>query len=93
VLLSTNFSLNNIYPNPFNNSTLISFELNETGKENVKISIFDIKGRLVKRFNNNYFKVGINLIRWNANSISNGIYFLEFKTKNDRIIRKLTLLK
>ena len=40
--LSSQFSLKTIYPNPFNNSTLISFELNEIGKKSLKISIFDL---------------------------------------------------
>ena len=88
-----NFHLNNIYPNPFNNSTIISFELDKKNIENLKISIFDLKGRVVKSYRNNYFKVGKNLLTWNAQNLGNGIYFLELKTKNKRVIRKLTLLK
>ena len=91
--LSSQFSLKTIYPNPFNNSTLISFELNEIGKKSLKISIFDLKGRLVKTFNDDNYEVGKNFLTWNAKNISNGIYFLEFKTQNDRVIRKLTFLK
>jgi hypothetical protein len=92
-LSSGNFSLTNIYPNPFNNKTSIAFGLRNPNKENVKISIYDINGRLVKNFNNSYFKTGDNLIVWNAKNISNGVYFIEFKSDNDRVIKKLTLLK
>ena len=90
---SQKFTLNNIYPNPFNNSTLIDFELGEEYKDEIQITFFDIRGRVVETIDKNSLKVGYNSLSWNANNLSNGIYFIEFKAADKRIINKLTLLK
>ena len=90
---SQKFTLNNIYPNPFNNSTLIDFELGEEYKDEIQITFFDIRGRVVETIDKNVLKVGYNSLSWNANNLSNGIYFIEFKAADNRIINKLTLLK
>ena len=92
-ILSQNFTLNRIYPNPFNNSTLIDFELGENYKDKIQITFFDITGRVVETIDNKTFKVGHNSLTWNANNLSNGIYFMELKADDKRTINKLTLLK
>lgn len=92
-ILSEKFTLNNIYPNPFNNSTLIDFELGEGYQDKIQITFFDIRGRIVETADNSTLKVGRNSLIWNATNLSNGIYFMEFKADGKRTINKLTLLK
>ena len=92
-ILSQSFILNNIYPNPFNNSTLIDFELGEGYKDKIKITFFDIRGRVVETINNSILKAGYNSLTWNASNLSNGIYFMELKANDKRTINKITLLK
>lgn len=76
------------YPNPFNSNTNISFYLKNSAS--VDISIFDIKGRLVRKlvaaeiFNN-----GKNTISWDGKNdegklMSSGIYFCRFTTKQNQ---------
>lgn len=88
--------LNN-YPNPFNPTTKISFNLPQTGK--VKLSIYNTKGQLVKTILNETLKSGKHEINWNgtdnfSRSVASGTYFYKLKM-NDKTIatRKCLLLK
>lgn len=87
------FNLKNIYPNPFNNSTSIEFEVPIKDKNNIEITFFDISGREVDKLINNSYQPGKNILKWNAEKMSNGIYFIEFNIAGKRIIKKITLLK
>ena len=72
---------------------LIDFELGEEYKDEIQITFFDVRGRVVETIDKNVLKVGYNSLSWNANNLSNGIYFIEFKAADKRTINKLTLLK
>ena len=48
-LVSPKLTLTN-YPNPFNPSTIISFELNTETAENTELMIYNLKGQIVKSF-------------------------------------------
>jgi len=65
------------YPNPLNDKTSVSFFLN--GEGNVSIDIFDINGRMVKKFEDSYYSSGTSAVVWNrddnsGNKVSPGIY-------------------
>ncbi len=90
-LLPTKFILHNPYPNPFNPTTTIGFEVPRS--EYVKFKIFDIKGRVVERFINQKVNSGYNTLEWNASSQSSGLYFFELTTKNNYATTKLLLIK
>jgi len=79
------------YPNPFNNSTIISFKLPE--KSQVKINVFNIVGEEVKTLVNSEMQPGLHKIRWNADEVPSGVYFYAIETKNFVETRKLILLK
>jgi hypothetical protein len=80
------------YPNPFNTSTLITY----TGaNENGTLSIFDIGGRLVRKFS---ILPESGSIVWNArdgngNNQSSGIYFARLHDSNRETTLKLLLIK
>jgi len=79
------FSLTN-YPNPFNPSTNICYELPK--EEKVSLQIFDMTGNLVKNLMSNESKsAGYHQITWDATDNNNskvptGIYFYAITTKN-----------
>lgn len=95
------------YPNPFNPTTTISFELNTEIRENIEVEIYNIKGQKIivlpvnlspgaslgKGSGNNYS------ITWNGTdkqkiSVASGIYFATLKSgKNIVATRKMLLLK
>jgi type IX secretion system substrate protein len=67
------FKLSQNYPNPFNPSTKIKFDIK--GKDFVKISVYDISGRLVETLVNENLAAGTYEIEWNAANYSSGVYF------------------
>ena len=85
-----NFKLTN-YPNPFSNTTTISFSLNTENTKNAKIEIYNIKGQKVKTFSN--LQTSQSAI-WNANKFASGIYFYRL-IADDKIIntKKCLLIK
>ncbi len=59
------------YPNPFNKSTQISFTIGKSGT--VKISIYDVMGRLMQVLHDGYMSAGEHTLAYDASSmISNG---------------------
>jgi len=86
------FVLHAAYPNPFNPSTTISFDLTESGK--VSLSIYNLEGALVETLLNESKVAGAFQHRWNPGSkLSSGVYFFELKTKNKTRHQKITYIK
>jgi len=61
------------YPNPFNPSTHIKFELKQSAK--ITLKIFDISGREVKTLVNEYRQPGHYSETFDAGQLSSGVYF------------------
>lgn len=69
------------YPNPFHESTQISYRLNS--EAHVSIEIYSMTGRLVKMLDNQLQQEGIHQIKWdgkntNRHPVKEGIYFYHF---------------
>jgi len=84
------------YPNPFNNQTVIQYQLAEMGQVSVKI--FDTLGRLVQTLVDQAQPAGIYQITWNGSSetqpqLASGIYLVQLKTSGRVQYRSLVLLK
>ncbi len=96
-LFPVKIGINQIYPNPFNPIANIQFEVSEFTQ--VKLSIYNINGRLVKTLVNDIFKPGEYTSIWrgldgHGNPVSSGIYFAALEVNGKRIqTRKLVLLK
>ena len=90
--IPSTFSLNGIYPNPFNPITTIDFSVSDNNSL-VNINIFDLKGNLVKTLFNEISEIGEHQIHWNASNFSSGIYFVVFEAGELRNIQKVTMLK
>ena len=83
--------LKSVYPNPFNPSTEITYSLDHNIY--VKISIYDIQGRLVDNLVNQQQSKGEYSILWSPNNLSSGIYFLKMEAEDYLTTHKLILLK
>jgi len=87
------------YPNPFNPSTVIQFSIpSKLSNNKISLNIFDIKGELVKTLINEQLQSGNYLIEWNGTNskngkVTSGIYFYEIKTRDQRYIGKMNLIK
>ena len=84
------------YPNPFNPTTNIKFDLNETAK--VQIDIFNIKGQRVNTLINSELDSGNHSVVWNGNDssgkkVSSGIYFYKMKAGKYQETKKMILMK
>ncbi|MDR3665365.1 MAG: T9SS type A sorting domain-containing protein [Ignavibacteriaceae bacterium] len=84
-------SLSQCYPNPFNPSTNISYNLAE--KSFVEIAVYDNLGREIEKLVSDIKDKGIYEVEFNARNLSSGTYFYSIKTDKFRTIRKMLLLK
>jgi len=89
-------SLGSNFPNPFNPSTEIAFDLATEG--NVRIDVFNVRGQRVRTLTNDHFSAGSHRITWvgtddNDRQLSSGIYFYRMETMNYTSTRKMMLLK
>ncbi|MEQ9265562.1 MAG: endo-1,4-beta-xylanase [Balneolaceae bacterium] len=85
------FKLNHNYPNPFNPSTMITFELPQAS--NVKIMVYDITGRLVETLVDSRKGAGTHAVTFNASNLSSGVYLYEIQAGSFREVKKMTLIK
>lgn len=90
------YNLNSNYPNPFNATTNIMFEIVET--EMVTLDIYNILGRKVNTLVNEEMNAGNHQVTWNGknssgNNVSTGYYFYKITTPNYSQARKMLLLK
>ncbi len=71
--LPTDYALKQNYPNPFNAQTVIEFEVPYVSS--VKLSIYDIQGRLVATLLDRPYPEGKHHISFDGEDLSSGIYF------------------
>ncbi len=84
------------YPNPFNPTTSIQLLLKED--TDVTISIYNVKGSLVKNLQQGLLNSGLNSIQWNGldnnnNKVGSGVYFYQVQMGNEIVNDKMLLLK
>tara|TARA_B100001113_G_scaffold192198_1_gene157547 strand:- start:414 stop:716 length:303 start_codon:yes stop_codon:yes gene_type:complete len=93
---SSNIKIHQNYPNPFNPITFIKYELEMEGP--VKITIYDMMGRLIKTLLNGSQTAGHKNIKWNATNdkneaVSAGLYLYTIESGNNIQTMKMILLK
>jgi photosystem II stability/assembly factor-like uncharacterized protein len=89
--LPKEYMLYNNYPNPFNPTTKIKFDIPKNGL--TKIAIYDVLGREVKTLVNENLTAGTYEIQWNATSYASGIYFYKMISNGYTSIKKMALIK
>lgn len=81
----------NINPNPFNNSTQISFNL--LSEEKVEIYIYDMLGRKIEKIFEDVLYVGSHKIFYKNNTLASGNYLINFVIKGYVFSKKIQILK
>ena len=79
------------YPNPFNTSTTISYELPES--QNIALKIYDINGRLIETIFEGKETVGKGSKTFYPSSLSSGVYFYQLVGNKNTYTRKMTYAK
>ncbi len=90
-VLPDKFELYANYPNPFNSSTTINFDLPISSR--VIIDIYNILGQRVTRLADKPFQAGHHQINWNASSVASGVYFYRLSAGDKVFVKKMLLLK
>ncbi|MCX6639456.1 MAG: right-handed parallel beta-helix repeat-containing protein [bacterium] len=89
--IPTVFDLHANFPNPFNPSTHLVYDLPEDA--NVTLYIYDIAGRQVAELVNGHQQAGVHQAIMNGVDLSSGIYFAVFKANDFCKVQKMLLLK
>lgn len=85
------FSLGQNFPNPFNPTTVIPFDLPE--ESNIKLTLYNLLGEMVDVISIGEYSAGHHKISFNASNLSAGLYFYKLEAKNYMDIKKLLILK
>ena len=94
--LPDRFALAQNYPNPFNAGTRIEFMLSE--RSAYTLSIYNILGQIVRRWEGNTYMAGIHAVDWdgrddNGCAVSSGLYFYTLRAQDFVETKKMVLLK
>ena len=88
---AVSFDLYQNFPNPFNPSTSIIYELPQS--ELVTLKIFDALGKEVTNLVNSRQSAGVYSVDWNAGNHPSGIYFYTIQAGNFKETKRMMLLK
>ena len=96
-VISDEISLLGNYPNPFNPSTEIAFELGKS-YEIVNLKVFNLMGQTVFETSIKNVRAGNHKITWEGSDMSgavvpSGLYLYQISTDTRSVIGKMTLLK
>lgn len=91
VALPTMTEISNVYPNPFNGTTNINFQLNKPC--DVSLKLYDIQGRHVRSLINEEMNAGQHTFSLEIEDLSSGTYFVQMEAGNTVSVKKVMLLK
>jgi len=87
----TQISSNQNFPNPFNNSTRIEYDVPKDSF--VKLKIYDLLGREVESLISEFKDKGKYYIDWIPQGVASGIYLYKLQVGSDNEINKMVFLK
>ncbi len=91
VIVPSNFTVLDAYPNPFNPSCTLAWETPQGG--DLLIEVYDLNGSKLTTLVDSYYLAGKHQFIWNASNFSNGMYFILYSFKDYSHTQKITLLK
>jgi hypothetical protein len=89
--------INNIYPNPFNSSTNISFTVNGRSQQ-IQLSIYDLLGRQARVLESGRFEPNDYLVSWDGrdqtgHELSSGVYLVRLSGPHQQSTKKITYIR
>lgn len=75
------------YPNPFNNTTTITYEL--INNSVIELAVYDLTGRNITTLVNASLEKGRYSIQWDGSGLDNGIYILQLKSSEGNTKTKI----
>jgi hypothetical protein len=89
--IPSRFSLNQNNPNPFNPSTVISYNIPSASK--VTLDVYDVLGRHIQSLIDDYQEQGSHSIVFNASNLSSGVYFYRLSAGSYTATKRMVLIK
>ncbi|MBL0062227.1 MAG: T9SS type A sorting domain-containing protein [bacterium] len=89
--VASTFELLGNYPNPFNPTTQIRFQLAEAGQ--VTLSVLDVQGRLIATLVDGMVEAGVHEQSFDATGFASGVYFTRLTNGNKSDVMKRVLMK
>ncbi len=96
--LPIEYGLSEAYPNPFNPSSTIKYQLPTDSK--VSLKVYNLLGQVVQTFVNDIEPAGFKSVEWNASAFASGIYFYKLDavsisdpSKSFVNVKKIVLMK
>ena len=89
--IATAFALEQNYPNPFNPSTVIRYQLKESGQ--VSLKVYNVLGKEVETLVNEWQAPGWYESKFTASSLPSGIYYYQLRAPGTILTNKAMLLK
>ena len=88
----TNYNLHQNFPNPFNPTTTIRFDIAQSSKVNLKV--YNPLGQVVTTLvDGQEMSQGTYQVRWDATDLASGIYLYQFEAGDVKVSKKMILLK
>ena len=90
------FALYPNYPNPFNPSTAIRYDLATAGP--VRLSVYDLVGQRIRQLLDDHRSAGHHQLEWNGADengivVASGVYLLRLETDRGVLVRKMSMIK
>jgi len=85
------FRIYDNYPNPFNPTTQIKYEVPRASE--VSIKVYDIAGRLVHTLVDGQKTPGIYTVPFDAQNLASGVYFYRLQTESFSQVKRMILIK
>jgi hypothetical protein len=91
ISLPTDFALHPVYPNPFNPSATIKFDLPTVSP--VSLNVYNVNGQEIEFLLQKTLKPGSHTYTWEPQSLPSGVYFLKLLTPSKTVTQKVTFVK
>jgi hypothetical protein len=90
-VLPLRFALHEAYPNPFNATTAIRFDLPTAAR--VELRVFNSLGQLVSTLIDENRAAGSHSVLWDASGVASGVYIYQLKAGSYSDSKKMVLMK
>ena len=90
-VMPKDYALSPVYPNPFNPSAMVRFDIPEVSR--VELQVYDVTGKLVETLLDERMTTGQHDYTWQPQELATGTYFLRLITANQTFTQKVTYVK
>jgi len=91
IAVAVKFDLHPAFPNPFNPTTTISWNLDHAGE--YELAAYNMVGQKVDVISKSFGPAGAYTVNWNAGSLPSGVYFIQLDAQNRHLTQKVLLIK